>query len=230
MQRQQDRSGIDAGGFDGSSFQQHIERRLGTAIAIPATEAVIANAAHPRRQHCHHCALTIQQWREVAQHQRRADGIDVKTARQSLRIEFGQPLLRTQALPVQAAGCVQDEMKRSLRRQCVRGVFQRLRLIEIQRWLRTTMQADGRRAVLNSMLCILIDPARLGSLASFGEESLAFIDWLRHSPPAPGSEGVVLPGEPERAAREQRSREGIRIDDATWQEIVESGRKVGAKT
>ena len=91
-------------------------------------------------------------------------------------------------------------------------------------------QADGRRAVLNSMLCILIDPARLGSLASFGEESLAFIDWLRHSPPAPGSEGVVLPGEPERAAREQRSREGIRIDDATWQEIVESGRKVGAKT
>jgi uncharacterized oxidoreductase len=59
---------------------------------------------------------------------------------------------------------------------------------------------------------------------------LAFIDWLRHSPPAPGSEGVVLPGEPERAAREQRSREGIRIDDATWQEIVESVRKVGAKT
>ena len=91
-------------------------------------------------------------------------------------------------------------------------------------------QADGRRAVLNSMLCILIDPARLGSLASFGEESLAFIDWLRHSPPAPGSEGVVLPGEPERAAREQRAREGIRIDDATWQEIVESGRKVSTQT
>ena len=90
-------------------------------------------------------------------------------------------------------------------------------------------QADGRRAVLNSMLCIVIDPARLGSLASFGDESLAFIDWLRHSPPAPGSDGVVLPGEPERAARENRMREGIRIDDATWQEIVESGRKVGAE-
>jgi uncharacterized oxidoreductase len=90
-------------------------------------------------------------------------------------------------------------------------------------------QADGRRAVLNSMLCILIDPARLGSLASFGEESLAFIDWLRHSPPAPGSEGVVLPGEPERAARAQRKREGIAIDDATWQEIVEAGRKVGTQ-
>jgi len=90
-------------------------------------------------------------------------------------------------------------------------------------------QADGRRAVLNSMLCILIDPARLGSLASFGEESLAFIDWLRHSPPAPGSEGVVLPGEPERAARAKRTREGITIDDATWLEIVESCKKVGAQ-
>ena len=71
--------------------------------------------------------------------------------------------------------------------------------------------------------------ARLGSLASFGEESLAFVDWLRHSPPAPGSEGVVLPGEPERSAREQRSRDGIRIDDATWLEIVESCKKVGAQ-
>jgi uncharacterized oxidoreductase len=91
-------------------------------------------------------------------------------------------------------------------------------------------QADGRRAVLNSMLCIVIDPAHLGSLASFGEESLAFIDWLRHSPPAPGSEGVVLPGEPERAARENRMREGIRIDVATWQEIVDAGQKVGATT
>jgi uncharacterized oxidoreductase len=39
---------------------------------------------------------------------------------------------------------------------------------------------------------------------------------------------VVLPGEPERAARQQRQREGITIDDATWQEIVAAGKKVGA--
>ena len=42
--------------------------------------------------------------------------------------------------------------------------------------------------------------------------------------------GVCLPGEPERAAREQRTREGITIDDATWLEIVESCKKVGAQT
>jgi len=91
-------------------------------------------------------------------------------------------------------------------------------------------QFDGRRAVLNSMLCIVIDPQRLGNLASFGEESLAFIDWLRHSPPAPGSEGVVMPGEPERAARLARMREGISLDDVTWQEIVRAGEKVGVRS
>ena len=189
MQRQQDRSGIDAGGFDGSGFQQHIERGLGTAIAIPATEAVIANAAHPRRQHCHHCALTIQQWREVAQHQRRADGIDVKTARQALRIEFGQPLLRTQALAMQAARRVQNEMKRSLRRQCLCGVFQRLRLIEVQRWLRTTMQADGQAAA--RMLLQLLQGRRAdgaGRTQHQGAESVrkrlhqAFLTQATHQP------------------------------------------------
>jgi LDH2 family malate/lactate/ureidoglycolate dehydrogenase len=41
---------------------------------------------------------------------------------------------------------------------------------------------------------------------------------------------VVLPGEPERAARAKRTREGITIDDATWLEIVGSCKKVGAQT
>ena len=37
----------------------------------------------------------------------------------------------------------------------------------------------------------------------------------------------LLAGEPERAARAQRRREGVRVDDATWQEIVTAGGKVG---
>jgi uncharacterized oxidoreductase len=81
--------------------------------------------------------------------------------------------------------------------------------------------------VLNGMLTIVIDPKALGTQAVFAEETLAFIDWLRKSPPAPGTEGVLLAGEPERAARVQRRRDGIRVDDATWQEIVSAGSKVG---
>ena len=89
--------------------------------------------------------------------------------------------------------------------------------------------ADNQRAVLNGMLTVLIDPVRLGTQDAFEQEAAAFVAWLRESPPAPGSQGVLLAGEPERQARVLRERDGIEIDEATWQEIQESARKVGAK-
>jgi hydroxycarboxylate dehydrogenase B len=51
-------------------------------------------------------------------------------------------------------------------------------------------EADHQRAVLNGMLTMLIDPVRLGTQAMFEQEALAFADWLRQSPDAPGSDGV----------------------------------------
>jgi uncharacterized oxidoreductase len=36
-----------------------------------------------------------------------------------------------------------------------------------------------------------------------------------------------LAGEPERAARIARQKNGVVVDDATWQEIVDAGAKVG---
>lgn len=88
-------------------------------------------------------------------------------------------------------------------------------------------QPDDRRAVLNSMLSIVIDPKGLGASSSFATESLAFVDWLRQSPDAPGSSGVQLAGEPERAARAARGREGIRVDDGTWSELTACAAKLG---
>jgi hydroxycarboxylate dehydrogenase B len=87
--------------------------------------------------------------------------------------------------------------------------------------------ATTARTVINGMLAILIDPDKLGTRNTFEEEALAFVDWVRQSPPAPGSDGVLLAGEPERAARKERERAGIEIDDSTWSELVESGKKVG---
>lgn len=86
---------------------------------------------------------------------------------------------------------------------------------------------DGRKAVLNSMLTIIIDPKKLGSQESFIQETEAFLNWLRLSPNAPGTDGVVLAGEPERAKRKERLTRGIEIDDVTWQELVDAGNKVG---
>lgn len=87
--------------------------------------------------------------------------------------------------------------------------------------------ASTSRAVLNGMLTILIDPARLGTQTTFEQEALAFVDWMRQSPDAVGGDGLQLAGDPERAARLARERDGIVLDETTWSEIVEAGRKVG---
>ena len=89
--------------------------------------------------------------------------------------------------------------------------------------------ADNLRAVINGMFTIVVDPRKLGTQASFEQEALAFVDWLKQSPAAPGSEGVLLAGEPEREARRQREAAGIALDDQTWAEIVAAGAKVGAR-
>ena len=83
------------------------------------------------------------------------------------------------------------------------------------------------RAVYNGMLTIVIDPKQLGTRDAFEAESLAFIDWLRQSPPGADSDGVMIAGEPERKARAQRRQDGIVVDDTTWNEIVAAGAKVG---
>lgn len=83
------------------------------------------------------------------------------------------------------------------------------------------------RAIINSMLTVLIDPSKLGTQAAFDTEALAFVDWLRQSPPADGVNSVQMAGEPERAMRLQRAQDGIEIDLQTWQEMVEAAGKVG---
>jgi uncharacterized oxidoreductase len=87
--------------------------------------------------------------------------------------------------------------------------------------------ADAKRSVYNGMLSIVIDPKALGTQLSFAQETLAFIDWLRQSPASLHSDGVLVAGEPERAARVSREKNGIVVDDATWQEIQNAARKVG---
>ncbi|XAH22976.1 malate/lactate/ureidoglycolate dehydrogenase [Xylophilus sp. GW821-FHT01B05] len=93
-------------------------------------------------------------------------------------------------------------------------------------WHRPT---DASRAVVNGMLTVLIDPQKLGTADSFATESRAFIDWLRQSPGTLGEPGVQIAGEPERAYRRQRSRDGIAVDAQTWEQIVRAGRELGVE-
>ena len=91
-----------------------------------------------------------------------------------------------------------------------------------------TPENTNSRAVSNSMLTILIDPAKLGTLDAFNHESAAFINWLKCSPAAAGFDAVQIAGDAERLTRVKRERDGIEVDDHTWREIVAAGKKVGA--
>lgn len=74
----------------------------------------------------------------------------------------------------------------------------------------------GKKAIINSMLSILIDPKRLGGSDLFECEIPALLEWIKQSDP---KGNVLVPGEYEQLQFAQRSRDGIEIDDQTWLEL-----------
>ena len=91
-----------------------------------------------------------------------------------------------------------------------------------------TWHSDDRakKRVWNGMLTILIDSARMGTADVFAAETTAFIEFVRRSPPAPGTDRVRIAGEPERETRAKREKAGIEVDANTWDEILKAGEKV----
>jgi len=49
---------------------------------------------------------------------------------------------------------------------------------------------------------------------------------VKNSKPAPGFKEILLPGEPERRTKEERRAKGIDVPQRTWDELVETGKKV----
>ena len=87
-------------------------------------------------------------------------------------------------------------------------------------------EESDKQRVMNGMLSIVLDPRKLGTAAAFEREARLFLDWLRKSRAAPGFDRVRIAGEPEREMRERRSRDGVPVDEATWQEILRAADKL----
>ena len=81
--------------------------------------------------------------------------------------------------------------------------------------------------IINNMLSILIDPVRFAGVDWFRREVDGFVDFVKGSPPADPKAPVLVPGDPERIAREQRLREGIEVDATTWGEILDACDAIG---
>ncbi|MBS0338300.1 MAG: malate/lactate/ureidoglycolate dehydrogenase [Proteobacteria bacterium] len=86
--------------------------------------------------------------------------------------------------------------------------------------------ATGKKRVLNGMLTIIFDPARLSDGALFAAEMQGFIDWVKASPVQPGFDRVRLAGEPEREWRAKRMAEGIPVDETTWGDLLKAAERL----
>jgi uncharacterized oxidoreductase len=92
-----------------------------------------------------------------------------------------------------------------------------------------TIQPGNPRmgGLINNMFSVLVDPARLAGVDWLRREIDGFVEYVKASPPADAAAPVLVPGDPERLARERRQREGIDVDDTTWSEVMAAGQQLG---
>jgi uncharacterized oxidoreductase len=95
-----------------------------------------------------------------------------------------------------------------------------------------TIQPANKRggAPVNNMMTIVIDPARTSDMEWARREIDLLVDYVTASPPQSADAPVLVPGDPERANRSRRMREGIPVDAGTWSQLVDAGTTLGVKT
>jgi uncharacterized oxidoreductase len=79
----------------------------------------------------------------------------------------------------------------------------------------------------NALFVQAINIEAFRPLDAFKAEVKRFVDYVKSAEPAPGSHEVLVPGERSWRTRKERSKSGIPVPDSTWEQIVETGRKVG---
>jgi uncharacterized oxidoreductase len=86
---------------------------------------------------------------------------------------------------------------------------------------------DGKRRIINGMLSIIFDPAKLADGSIFEHEMKAFIEWVKASPPQPGGDHVRVAGDLEREMRAKRLAQGVPVDETTWNEMLGTAKNLG---
>ena len=78
----------------------------------------------------------------------------------------------------------------------------------------------------NAVVFVLFDPAAFGGVEHFLAQSDGLTGFVRSCPTVPGA-GIVLPGDPERAAKAGRTATGIAIPDGTWELLAKTATELG---
>jgi uncharacterized oxidoreductase len=81
----------------------------------------------------------------------------------------------------------------------------------------------------NAVLFVLFDPRHFAGAEHFRAEILTLAANVSGCTPIDPGKPVQLPGDPERAARARRRREGIPLDDGTWRQLTDLARRLGVQ-
>jgi LDH2 family malate/lactate/ureidoglycolate dehydrogenase len=68
----------------------------------------------------------------------------------------------------------------------------------------------------DGVLIVLLNISMFRSLEGFRQEMAEFVSYVKASPPAPGFDEVLYPGELEQRTRAARLDAGIEVPDKTW--------------
>src|SRR3954465_15768466 len=85
----------------------------------------------------------------------------------------------------------------------------------------------GGRQFANGMLAFYVDPKVIDPSNYFDEEISRYTDFIRETKPIAGVDTVLVPGDPERKMRAERTKNGVPLPDDTWAAIVNTAREVG---
>jgi uncharacterized oxidoreductase len=83
------------------------------------------------------------------------------------------------------------------------------------------------RRFANGMLAFYVDPKVVDPSHFFDGEISRYVDFIRATKPVAGVESVLIPGDPERKMRAERTKNGVPLPDDTWAAIVNTAREVG---
>ncbi|HIK95290.1 MAG TPA: malate/lactate/ureidoglycolate dehydrogenase [Planctomycetes bacterium] len=78
----------------------------------------------------------------------------------------------------------------------------------------------GKTRLEQGMLSIFVDPSQLPVQDFFGPDAARYIDFVKSCKPATPGNPVLVPGDVEVERRQERSENGIELDEKTWQQIV----------
>ena len=92
-----------------------------------------------------------------------------------------------------------------------------------------TIQPENERkgGITNNMITFIVDPSRLLEIPAMHHEIEAMVNYVKASPPADPENPILIAGDPERISLREREKDGIPVDDNTWNQILDAGENLG---